>query len=39
MRVSVSGWRTTEDDIDRSAAAILRVLAEVDAASGGVTIG
>ena len=34
MRVSVSGWRTTEDDIDRSAAAILRVLAEVDAAGG-----
>jgi glutamate/tyrosine decarboxylase-like PLP-dependent enzyme len=30
MRVSVSGWRTTEDDIDRSAAAILRVLAAVD---------
>ncbi len=24
VRVSVSGWRTTEDDIDRSAAAILR---------------
>jgi glutamate/tyrosine decarboxylase-like PLP-dependent enzyme len=34
MRVSVSGWRTTEDDIDRSAAAILRVLGEVDAAGG-----
>jgi len=32
MRVSVSGWRTTEDDIERSAAAILRVLSEVDAA-------
>ena len=32
MRVSVSGWRTTEDDIDRSAAAILRVLEAVDAA-------
>ena len=25
MRVSVSGWQTTEDDIDRSAAAILAV--------------
>jgi glutamate/tyrosine decarboxylase-like PLP-dependent enzyme len=30
IRLSVSGWRTTEDDIDRSAAAILRVLAAVD---------
>ena len=30
MRVSVSGWRTTEDDIDRSADAILQVLAAVD---------
>jgi glutamate/tyrosine decarboxylase-like PLP-dependent enzyme len=30
MRFSVSGWRTTEDDIDRSAAAILSCLAEVD---------
>jgi glutamate/tyrosine decarboxylase-like PLP-dependent enzyme len=32
MRFSVSGWRTTEDDIDRSARAILACLAEVDAA-------
>jgi len=32
MRVSVSGWRTTEADIDRSADAILRVLSRVDAA-------
>ena len=32
MRVSVSGWQTTEADIDRSAAAILRCLAAVDAA-------
>ncbi len=32
MRVSVSGWQTTEDDIDRSAAAILRCAAAVDAA-------
>jgi glutamate/tyrosine decarboxylase-like PLP-dependent enzyme len=30
MRFSVSGWETTEDDIDRSAAAILRSLASVD---------
>jgi len=34
MRVSVSGWRTTEDDIERSAAAILRIVSEVDAAAG-----
>jgi glutamate/tyrosine decarboxylase-like PLP-dependent enzyme len=31
MRVSVSSWKTTEADIDRSAEAILRCLAEVDA--------
>ena len=31
MRVSVSGWRTTEDDIERSAAAILACLGAVDA--------
>ncbi len=30
MRVSVSGWRTTEDDIDRSAASILRSMASID---------
>jgi hypothetical protein len=24
MRISVSGWNTTEEDVDRSAAAILR---------------
>lgn len=30
MRVSVSGWQTTADDIDRSAAAILSCLASVD---------
>jgi glutamate/tyrosine decarboxylase-like PLP-dependent enzyme len=29
MRVSVSGWQTTEDDVDRSADAILRCLSEV----------
>jgi hypothetical protein len=34
MRVSVSGWRTTDDDIDRSAAAILACLAGVDAGRG-----
>ena len=31
MRISISGWQTTEDDIDRSAAAILACLATVDA--------
>ena len=30
MRVSVSGWRTTEDDIERSADAILACLAAVE---------
>jgi glutamate/tyrosine decarboxylase-like PLP-dependent enzyme len=30
MRVSVSGWQTSEDDIDRSATAILACLATVD---------
>jgi len=34
MRISVSGWQTTEDDIDRSAAAILRCLAAVAAGAG-----
>ena len=34
MRVSVSGWQTTTDDIERSAAAILRCLAAVDATAG-----
>jgi glutamate/tyrosine decarboxylase-like PLP-dependent enzyme len=34
MRVSVSGWRTTEEDIDRSATAILACLADVDARAG-----
>ena len=33
MRVSVSGWQTTESDIDVSAAAILRCLATVDGAA------
>jgi len=31
MRISVSGWQTTPDDIDRSADAILRCLAVVNA--------
>ena len=31
MRISVSGWQTTPDDIDRSADAILRCLAAVGA--------
>ncbi len=30
MRISVSGWQTTEDDIDRSAAAILACLDAID---------
>jgi glutamate/tyrosine decarboxylase-like PLP-dependent enzyme len=30
MRVSVSNWSTTEDDVDRSVAAILRVAAATD---------
>jgi glutamate/tyrosine decarboxylase-like PLP-dependent enzyme len=29
MRISVSNWTTTEDDVDRSVAAIERVLAEI----------
>jgi glutamate/tyrosine decarboxylase-like PLP-dependent enzyme len=33
MRISVTSWRTTEDDIERSAAAILRCLAAVDEAN------
>jgi hypothetical protein len=32
MRVSVSGWQTTEADIELSADTILRCRAEVDAA-------
>jgi glutamate/tyrosine decarboxylase-like PLP-dependent enzyme len=35
MRVSVSSWKTTEDDIDISAAAILRCAADVDEAARG----
>jgi glutamate/tyrosine decarboxylase-like PLP-dependent enzyme len=31
MRISVSGWSTTEDDVDRSVAAILRAAHEVSA--------
>ena len=29
LRISVSNWRTTDDDVDRSLAAVRRVLAEV----------
>jgi glutamate/tyrosine decarboxylase-like PLP-dependent enzyme len=29
MRISVSGWRTTQDDIDQSAAVVRRVAAEI----------
>jgi hypothetical protein len=32
IRISVSGWRTTEADADRSAATILACLASVDEA-------
>ncbi|MEO8438179.1 MAG: aminotransferase class V-fold PLP-dependent enzyme [Chloroflexota bacterium] len=39
MRVSVSGWRTTEDDIERSASAILDCLDAVDRAGAGVAAG
>jgi len=35
MRVSVSSWRTTEDDVDVSARAILRCVEDVDAAARG----
>jgi glutamate/tyrosine decarboxylase-like PLP-dependent enzyme len=35
MRISVSSWRTTEDDIDMSAEAILRCTDAVDAAARG----
>ena len=35
MRVSVTSWRTTEDDIERSAAAILACLAAVDQGQAG----
>ena len=31
LRISVSGWQTTEADVDRSVAAILTCLAAVDA--------
>jgi len=32
MRISVSGWRTTEDDVDRCLATILRIAGEIPAA-------
>ena len=31
MRISVSSWATTEDDVERSLAAMLRVAAEAQA--------
>jgi hypothetical protein len=31
MRISVSSWATTQDDVERSLAAMLRVAAEVQA--------
>ena len=34
LRISVSNWRTTADDVDRTLAAVRRVLAEVRASSG-----
>jgi glutamate/tyrosine decarboxylase-like PLP-dependent enzyme len=30
MRISVSSWATTEDDVDRSVAAVLRIVGELD---------
>jgi hypothetical protein len=33
MRVSVSGWQTTESDVDASAAAIRRCIEQVDGAA------
>jgi hypothetical protein len=29
MRISVSGWSTTDEDVDRSAEAILRIAARI----------
>jgi hypothetical protein len=31
MRISVSSWATTDDDVERSLAAMLRVAAELQA--------
>jgi hypothetical protein len=31
LRISVSNWRTTEEDVDRTLAAVRRILAEVRA--------
>jgi glutamate/tyrosine decarboxylase-like PLP-dependent enzyme len=39
LRISVSGWSTSEDDIDRSADAIIRCLAAAKAAATGETAG
>ena len=35
MRISVSNWSTTEDDIDRSAVAILRAFSQVSSSAAG----
>ena len=35
MRISVSNWSTTEEDIDRSAAAILRAFSRVSSSAAG----
>ncbi len=35
MRISVSNWSTTEDDIDRSAAAILRAFSQASSSAAG----
>jgi hypothetical protein len=32
MRISVSGWRTTEEDVERSVAAIVGIAREVGGA-------
>jgi hypothetical protein len=32
MRISVSGWRTTEEDVDRSASTIVRIADAIPAA-------
>jgi glutamate/tyrosine decarboxylase-like PLP-dependent enzyme len=34
LRISVSNWRTTDEDVERTVAAVRRVLAEVRAAAG-----
>jgi cysteine sulfinate desulfinase/cysteine desulfurase-like protein len=34
LRISVSNWRTTDEDVDRTVAAVHRVLAELHEAAG-----